>query len=732
MAADLDTAGLLPMIKCSNCNADVGISEMGEHLCTRPSQQLTPPPEKDNYYRPFDSPPNQSGFGREGFFSKAGRLGPPPRIDPSAANRPFLRPDLLTPANSDGPDSLAPSPLKRSHTTPLPPTPEPASEDGSYTPFVRSNTVAGSAVRSRLGNQANTPFTHKPFDTSPERNEYSAPIDDDRNNNPSILRSPAPDEDESRGRRKSNRHRREMSIDSKSLRMSAASPRFGDPMLSPHSPRIPSRGRNVLDEVPPLPAGPIKSFTPGPYDPVPSSYRFESKEEYENDRVLATNPPTEEPPGNERKPVGFGSFDFGLPSRPKLPRHSNESSHARQASRSTTRSSSSFRPPVPEKDHPSQPQEQEAEPRSPIREYRIDEEFSVSNFARDLGLNNPFHSVSPSISSIGTAPSDMASGSSFSSQPSEVSSAPHRKPSNADNGYDRNHPSIDLEPIRPRDPHMHDIDSPTDPSFQNGQLSASLSRSNRFKEPDFAQPPAAHGEPVTNKPTGPVPARAPTRRRPQCQGCNLTIVGKPVSCSDGLVEGRYHRECFVCFDSSCNRPFPTGDFYVYKKKPYCAKHYHERNGSLCGSCKEGIEGVYLESEDEAGALQKFHETCFRCKTCDMVLIGDYVEWNGVAYCERDGRRAAAAMYPPPSPSMMMPPGPGYYRRQPYPPPPRGYPSRPGPGPGPGGPGKRYPPPNPNLGVPCRGMNSHRYPERRTTRLITPESYNPPPAISGQI
>ncbi|OAX77422.1 hypothetical protein ACJ72_08280 [Emergomyces africanus] len=87
MAVDMPTKGLLPVIKCSNCNASVGISEMGEHICARPSQQPTPPPDEYTYRNPFDSPPNQAGFNRDGKF---GRFGPPPQIDSFAASRPSL------------------------------------------------------------------------------------------------------------------------------------------------------------------------------------------------------------------------------------------------------------------------------------------------------------------------------------------------------------------------------------------------------------------------------------------------------------------------------------------------------------------------------------------------------------------------------------------------------------------------------------------------------------------
>ncbi|EER45660.1 LIM domain-containing protein [Histoplasma capsulatum var. duboisii H88] len=718
MEADLPTGGLLPVIKCSNCNASVGISEMGEHICNGSSQRFTPPPDHYNYRNPFDSPPNPPG--------KSGRYGPPPpKIDPFAANRPFLHLGVLTPADTDDTPSLSPSPLKRSQTSPLPPTPDPANEDGSFTPFVRSHTVAGSTVRSKPRTPVEdtySPFTPKSFETSPVRSGGDAGSDND-NSRSSIPQEPVPYEERRRPKSK-QKHRREMSIDSKSmLLISAASSRYGDESLNHYSPRkLSTSGRNVLDEVPPLPAGPIKSFTPGPYDAIPSSYRFESKEDFESDRLAGERLPKE-----QQKARVLGSFDFGLPSQPKISRNP-DSSHFRDPSNATTSSSRSFKPPVPDKDEkPNVPEKEH--PKSPIREYRINEDFSVSNFARDLGLN---HSTHPSISSsIRTTPSDMASGSSHSTGPSEVSSAAHSK--SASDNMAWNNLSIDVEPRRQGDLAVHGMDSPTDPSFQNGYLSSAGQKT------DLSQPlPVFPTQPPVDKRAVSPPARTATRtpvgRKARCRGCQQIIVGKSISSADGRLTGRWHKACFVCH--TCRSPFQTADFYVLDNLPYCSQHYHELNGSLCGSCNMGIEGQYLETEEvnehsTAGAKKKYHPGCFRCQTCQMVLRGDYFEWNGLAYCERDGRHAAAAMYPPQPPSVIMPSQQGgpSARRPLYPPRGYGYGPRPGSGPGPrygpGGPGMRYPPhkpPHPGLNVPAQGMynntnNSRRYPERRTTRLM---------------
>ncbi len=92
-----------------------------------------------------------------------------------------------------------------------------------------------------------------------------------------------------------------------------------------------------------------------------------------------------------------------------------------------------------------------------------------------------------------------------------------------------------------------------------------------------------------------------------CRGCNEVIVGKSVSSADGRLTGRYHKRCFMCM--TCKEPFRTADFYVHDNHPYCQRHYHQLNKSLCAACDCGIEGRYVEIDDK----QKFHQDCFTCQ-----------------------------------------------------------------------------------------------------------------------
>lgn len=91
-----------------------------------------------------------------------------------------------------------------------------------------------------------------------------------------------------------------------------------------------------------------------------------------------------------------------------------------------------------------------------------------------------------------------------------------------------------------------------------------------------------------------------------CRGCDQPIVGKSISSADGRLTGRYHKNCFVC--QTCRQPFESAEFYVLDNKPFCERHYHQLNRSLCRTCDKGIEGPCLETERR----ERFHPRCFQC------------------------------------------------------------------------------------------------------------------------
>jgi LIM domain len=248
------------------------------------------------------------------------------------------------------------------------------------------------------------------------------------------------------------------------------------------------------------------------------------------------------------------------------------------------------------------------------------------NLTAEFGINNPYHTPSTSQSSDASAHSEKSIASSRSSPPKPID---RRKPSNTSN-IDKlmedmkvslpidnpQHPPREqfAKPMRPLEPSMLAPESPMDPAIQGGRLSPIPPRS---KTPANNHPP-----------------RRPSTAKGNCKSCGEPIKGKSVSSADGRLTGRYHKQCFVC--NTCSEPFATATFYVIDDAPYCERHYHKLNNSMCQSCDRGIEGQYLETERR----QKYHPNCLTCSDCRRVLRDDYFEINAKVYCERDAYRRA--------------------------------------------------------------------------------------------
>ncbi|ROW00852.1 hypothetical protein VMCG_06437 [Cytospora schulzeri] len=283
------------------------------------------------------------------------------------------------------------------------------------------------------------------------------------------------------------------------------------------------------------------------------------------------------------------------------------------------------------------------------------------NLAEEFGAMNPYHSHS--VSSVSVS-SSLSQGSSQRSYPSSSTSpprsaAPARKASNTselDNLMGDIQSS--MEELRPKElPPTPEVGGPAgpedryDPAVQGGRPPSPPPSQ---WDQEVRQDPAIQGGLRSGRsPLPPSPTRAPAPRRDtatqasrgSCRGCGEAITGKSVSSADGRLSGRYHKACFVC--TSCRDPFQTAEFYVHNDRPYCKHHYHHANGSLCGSCGDGIEGQYLEDE----STRKHHVNCFRCGDCKVVLRDGYFDVDGRAYCEADAWRRLQPQNYRRSPSM---------------------------------------------------------------------------------
>lgn len=273
-------------------------------------------------------------------------------------------------------------------------------------------------------------------------------------------------------------------------------------------------------------------------------------------------------------------------------------------------------------------------------------------------------------------------------------------------------------------------ESPTDPLCYQGRLSPlpRASIDSPFSTPSSSSTSSrdsSRNQSVQDPPDG---QRKSGANKGLCRGCSQPILAgqKSISSKDGRLTGRYHKQCFAC--NTCQSPFETADFYVHDDHPFCAKHYHALNGSLCNSCGQGIEGQYLAATNtkEQGA-EKFHPNCLTCSTCRVSLQNDYFEWNGKAYCERDATQAAGVSMQLPSDALLSPgrnPSPGSdLSSKPSPSRRPGLPTGPRAGLRPPGPGLSFGSANgflapfPASGGPQASVTGRRFPERRTTKLM---------------
>jgi hypothetical protein len=111
---------------------------------------------------------------------------------------------------------------------------------------------------------------------------------------------------------------------------------------------------------------------------------------------------------------------------------------------------------------------------------------------------------------------------------------------------------------------------------------------------------------------------------PRCGGCRSIITRDTRVCA--ALGKKYHPKCFVC--AKCSASFPDKSFYVLRDTPFCRWCYHEENGSICGGCRQPIEGPCA-----CVVEGRFHPRCFVCITCSSPLADVYYAYDGKPYCE---------------------------------------------------------------------------------------------------
>ncbi|KHN99388.1 LIM domain-containing protein [Metarhizium album ARSEF 1941] len=286
------------------------------------------------------------------------------------------------------------------------------------------------------------------------------------------------------------------------------------------------------------------------------------------------------------------------------------------------------------------------------------------DLAAEFGIGNPYHSSSDSVSS-------RYSDFSRTSRSTALTSPARSETCPAEQSRETNEGGFPTDRLKSNDSRIDPfVGAPQNTQFDGASRSRNKSREpisrggysssppqdGNYMPPDLRNNHARTGstssrrQGIRERHATPNPLELPSRG--DCKACRLPIRGKSISSADGRLTGKYHKSCFIC--TTCAEPFPSSVFYVLDDKPYCKQHYHELNGSLCGQCRRGIEGQYLEDE----ARVKYHVGCFRCLDCGQSLSEGYFEIGGSSYCEKDAWKRVEQVLKP------LPPEPEPYQRRP--------------------------------------------------------------------
>ncbi|CAM1500933.1 Fc.00g100950.m01.CDS01 [Cosmosporella sp. VM-42] len=711
MAAPREST-FLPTIKCSSCGNQVEISMMGEHICSGPPAEPSPPQEAQETFNTYiqQPPPRQ------------GRT--PPSVDTKAANGAFMRQGQLTP-NSVASERPMLSPLTPNLTPTLTPN---ARRTSSRTEDYFGQRM-GNQRTSRSSRDIKRPGGYGGFADHEGSDVEPRSISESPGNINLMQRmntiAPGPFD--------ANSNRRPRTSSGKNaFQRSASFGRQEDDTL-----HAPAKDTYTQDR----PGTATSNASTGSNSNIVPP-RLPRKNGYEG-----FGPPMRTGDDLDPQPLGIinRSETFPKASIPMEPPLRTPSAPGTRPDRPKTQSGiDKVRRPsmAPDTSRPPPPRKSLIRPQT--------NKFAGSvDLAAEFGSSNPYHTPSDSGSS---GYSTFSHPSHTSSQTSPARSQPRRQPSDGSNIDDlMNDLQNSMDSLRPKDlridlpPPQRTrsplVESPYGTSPRDERHDPAI-QSGRRIEPSprkYDQPlPSPYGtsprdqqafDPAVQSARRPEPSslaappvrkgsRDPTASRGDCKACKLPIKGKSISSADGRLTGKYHKACFVC--ATCSEPFTSAEFYVLDDKPYCEQHYHKLNGSLCGSCGKGIEGQYLEDE----FVIKYHVGCFRCLDCGRSLSDGYFEVDGKSYCERDAWRrvqqpwlAGKGMASEPDSTLQPPP-----RGAPGSRPPKGMGASPGrPSQRPSGPGVGMGFPRPPYGLPSGNrlspnMGAGPRMNKRNTRL----------------
>jgi hypothetical protein len=120
----------------------------------------------------------------------------------------------------------------------------------------------------------------------------------------------------------------------------------------------------------------------------------------------------------------------------------------------------------------------------------------------------------------------------------------------------------------------------------------------------------------------------------KCVACGEYVEGEVIT----AMGNTYHQQCFVC--TKCKTPFPPGEKVLYDGSG-CLCQQCATNAGIFSSTKEAMRECAGCNEPIGNsqvllALDKtWHVYCFKCHHCDCQLPGEYMNKDGLPYCEKD-------------------------------------------------------------------------------------------------
>ncbi|OCK79376.1 hypothetical protein K432DRAFT_330298 [Lepidopterella palustris CBS 459.81] len=664
MAGTTRPASFLPAIKCSDCGMEIEIVKMADHVCSNTSSRmpvniLSANAELRVNIETSQQASPQSKLDRSATFSagvpskstgllKPGRMPPPPRIDSSMANQPFIPRDQSTPMSnysdskslsSLSPNSAPRSPYKitRSATSPMPrlfsqPSPDlPGNMDCAFPPFPTARSATPTETRSKPKDKLELSYNHRYAEADP----LFAPLSPRTNGGQSVLK-----------------------------RMNTIAPGPFDTRGGKSLERSTSAGRTAVDSRHKRSATQSSSGSTKGHSQRPSTAGSErsrhSVQSDENAGLSSRSKPG--PPARPARPdEGIDAFLERLQEQANEPLRDslNQENRSRTFPLRKESRDAVDTPPLPLSRRPSEPSNMKRRPSNTLETAMVSETTTFDGLPNNSGSGNtfPLRGTSRSGSRAGTHLDDVPPVPAIPSIQRDVPGKPLHTPSDSGSSDD----SVSSSDIRSA------ASSRSSPPASEAGLSRRPSKASAFEPPtEDSIPRSSSPEPIQST-VSEVKTSLPRSITPQKRnesnngtiGFNRGNAPEPLlpprkfsipDAPESPMDPAIQRGLFSQRRSS-NTPLksnPTPSITLSKSPPKetssslaprAPSPAVKRRGTTaskgkCRGCSEPIVGKSVKAAD--GRLTgRYHKQCFVCKTCRAPFqTADFYVINNFPYCEQ--------------------------------------------------------------------------------------------------